>query len=281
MHCQQAKFRGKEPNNVRDGCSERLANAYPTGQQASRVPNGPVHAVIDRKAARSLGWANPSDAIGQTAYTGAPRPIEVIGVVESVASSVLHQSDGQVYVLNPQHAGVSIVKVARGKMEAALAHIDSVWKRFVPDVPVQRQFLDEAFASVYENFTLAIRVLAGLAIVGGAIAAVGLFGLARYVTRRRTREIGVCKTQGASASRISRELLWEFAKPALIGNVVAWPFAIVMARMYVGLFSERAALTPAPFLVVLVASLVIAAITVGVYVWAASRVNPAVALREE
>ena len=255
----------------------------PTSQPTPAGPSeAPVHAIIDRRAARSLGWENPADAVGQIVYTGSPRPVEVIGVVDSVPGSVLsHQSDGQLYLLSPQNASVSIVKVAPGKTEAALAHIDNVGKRFAPNAAVQRQFLDEAFASAYENFTLAIRVLAGLAIFGGAIAAVGLFGLAAYVTRRRTREIGVRKSHGASTARISRELLWEFAKPALLGNVVAWPFAIVAARMYVGLFSERPAMTPAPFLIVLGASLLIALGAVGANVWAASRVNPAVALRED
>jgi putative ABC transport system permease protein len=189
-------------------------------------------------------------------------------------------TSGAVYALNSTLSNIAIVRIAAENTESALAHIDEVWKRFVPEGPVQRIFLDEAFANVYRFYTLAAQVLEALAAAAGAIACIGLFGMAAYVTRRRAHEIGLRKTQGAKSAQILRMLLWDFSKPVLLGNLIAWPIAWFAARGYVAMFTARLEITPAPFLLALVGSLLVAWLAVGGFVWRAARVPPTVALRE-
>jgi putative ABC transport system permease protein len=122
---------------------------------------------------------------------------------------------------------------------------------------------------------------AALALFAIAISAVGLFGLANYMSQRRTREIGVRKTQGASSARILRMLLWDFSKPVLMANLAIWPFAFIAAKRYLDLFAERIALTPFPFLLALLATLLIAWLAVGGRVLHAARLRPSDVLRHE
>ena len=68
--------------------------------------------------------------------------------------------------------------------------------------------------------------------------------MALFVASRRRHEIGIRKSLGAGAPQILRQLLTEFGKPVLIGNVIAWPIAYSLAQLYVGLFVERTPLTP-------------------------------------
>ncbi len=212
----------------------------------------------------------------------APKPSEIIGVVESVPLSLrTRDSDGAVYFLNRAFTQVLITRLAAARTDEALEHIERVWKRFVPESAIEHLFLDEAFESQYRFYRFAQYVLASLAVVAVTIAAIGLFGMAAYVTRRRTREVGLRKSQGASPRRIFAMLLADFTKPVLLGNLLAWPLAIVVARGYVDLFSARLELTPLPFVLALLGSLLVAWIAVGGFVWRAARVNPTVALREE
>jgi putative ABC transport system permease protein len=114
-----------------------------------------------------------------------------------------------------------------------------------------------------------------------AIAAVGLFGMASFMTSRRTREIGLRKTQGATSRQILELLLWEFAKPVLVANLVVWPFAFFAAERYLGTFAQRMTLGPWPFFVALVATLLVAFAAVAGRVLRAARLRPTEALREE
>jgi putative ABC transport system permease protein len=142
-------------------------------------------------------------------------------------------------------------------------------------------FLDEMFENAYWTFRITNRVLTGLALLAIAIAGIGLFGMASYVTSKRTREIGLRKSQGASPAQIVRLLLWDFSKPVVVANLVAWPLAYIAAERYLGIFSQHITLTPLPFLAALAATLLLACATVGVQAVRASRVRPTEALRHD
>ena len=166
-------------------------------------------------------------------------------------------------------------------MPAALEHIDQVWRNLAPNSRVLRTFLDEAFETAYEAFNTASRVVTGFAIFALLIAAVGLLGMATFMTTLRTREIGLRKSQGATSGTILRLLIWDFSKPVIAANLVVWPLAYVAARGYLDLFIERMTLTPLPFVATLAGTLLVAWLVVGSQVLRAARMSPTVALRCE
>ncbi len=42
---------------------------------------------------------------------------------------------------------------------------------------------------------------------------------------RRTREIGIRKVMGAGVVDVVKLLLWQFSKPVVVANILAWPIA--------------------------------------------------------
>jgi putative ABC transport system permease protein len=262
---------------------DRADDALPQSREESESRSSPVRVVLDRRAASALGWPNPETTIGELVYFGNnQQPMEIIGVVESLPLALRNRGNNSIiFWLAPQFASTTLVRVASADVTAALEHIDGVWKDLAPDTRIFRQFLDESFEQAYWAFNVANRVVVGLAIFAIVIAAIGLFGMASFMTRRRTREIGLRKSQGATSAQILRLLLWDFSKPVLVANLAVWPLAYVAARAYLDLFIERMTLTPLPFLVMLVATLLIAWIVVGVQVVCAARLNPTIALRHE
>ena len=240
--------------------------------------------VIDRRAAEQFGWENPADAVGQTLYQFSlptPVPKTIVGVVEHVPTRIIGGQFSSAFIYNLDSEGISlpIVRISAANMPAALAHIDAVWKSMAPTTPLEREFADERFARAYalfEHVNRAFTTLAGIAI---AISALGLFAMAAYVLERRRREIGIRKTQGATAPVLFRTLIGQFLRPVLFANVIAIPLAFMAARTYLGLFVAPVALTPGPFVTSLAVTLLVATIVVAHQVLRAVRVSPAVLLR--
>jgi putative ABC transport system permease protein len=76
-------------------------------------------------------------------------------------------------------------------------------------------------------------------------------------------------------------LLWDFSKPVLVANLIAWPIAYLFAKTYLNLFIDRIALTPMPFVVGLIVTTLIAWVAVGSQAFRAARTQPASVLRHE
>jgi putative ABC transport system permease protein len=242
----------------------------------------PVPIVLDRAAAHAFGWVDPADAIGQVVFAPGNAAQEVIGVVDDVPQAIRStNSVGRMYSYNPRTANFWVVHVAKNSVEAAVAHVESVMRSLAPlRPPPSPMFLDDLFANAYWTFALTNRVLATLAVFALSIAAVGLFGMASYMTARRTREIGLRKSQGARTQDIFRMLLWDFAKPALWANLVALPIAVMSADRYLDLFETRVALGPPPFAVALVGTVLLAWMAASGFVARAAYLRPAEALRQ-
>ena len=117
-----------------------------------------------------------------------------------------------------------------------------------------------------------------LAVIVGCL---GLFGLAAFTAERRTKEIGIRKVLGARTRDIVQLLVWQFSRPVVIANIIAWPVAWWVMRDWLNGFDARIALTPVPFLIAGVLALLIAIVTVGGHAVRIARSSPIHALRYE
>ena len=113
------------------------------------------------------------------------------------------------------------------------------------------------------------------------VACLGLFGLAAFTAERRTKEIGIRKVLGARTRDIVRLLVWQFSKPIIIANLIAWPVAWWLMRDWLNNFDARIDLGPAPFVFAGLLALVIAVGTVAGHALQVARANPIHALRYE
>jgi putative ABC transport system permease protein len=251
--------------------------------------HGAPSVIIDYALVQQLGWSSPGQAVDQTIYMASPwnpndpgRAMHVIGVAENGYPRLVGpNADSNMYVLNSAAPLVPYIRIARDNIPAALAHIDAVWKRLVPKVPIHRSFSDELFNEAYEFYASISSVVMGLTAFAFAIAVMGLIGMAIHSTSRRLREIGIRKTLGATARRVVLMLLRDFSKPVLIANLVAWPFAFLLGRLYYSMFTRHAQISPWPFLLSLVITVAIAWLAVGAQALRAASVKPALVLHGE
>jgi putative ABC transport system permease protein len=76
-------------------------------------------------------------------------------------------------------------------------------------------------------------------------------------------------------------LLWQFSLPVIVANLLAWPVAWIFLQRWLQTFAYRIELSPAYFLGVGAAALVIAWVTILTHTLRVARANPIHALRYE
>jgi putative ABC transport system permease protein len=154
-------------------------------------------------------------------------------------------------------------------------YIDTTWDRLAPKVQIRREFMDALFDDAYRNFSRINSTLNGLSAFAFLIAIMGLCGLAIHVTTRRRREIGIRKTLGATVRGVVTMLLIDFAKPVLVANLIAWPFAWFVGHQYLDKFTLRSQITVWPFVLSLLVTVGVAWASVGLQALRAATVKPA------
>jgi putative ABC transport system permease protein len=108
-----------------------------------------------------------------------------------------------------------------------------------------------------------------------------LFGMAASIAERRTREIGIRKSMGASTGDITRLLMWDFTKPVLWANLIAWPSAWYALSRWLDGFAYHVDMPIELFAAASAVAVVIALLTVGGHCWRVARARPVNALRYE
>ena len=149
------------------------------------------------------------------------------------------------------------------------------------DVPFEAKFSDDIVREQYKSEQSRAEIFAAFSLLAVLIGCLGLFGLAAFTAERRTKEIGIRKVLGARTRDIIQLLVWQFSRPVIAANIIAWPIAWWVMRDWLNGFDQRIALTPVPFLVAAAIALGIAIVTVVGHAVKVARSNPIYALRYE
>jgi putative ABC transport system permease protein len=173
------------------------------------------------------------------------------------------------------------VKISPEVIPATLALLEDTWRKVAPETPFAYAFLDEVNDRQYqaeERWSAIVSYAAGFAII---IACLGLFGLAALMAIRRTKEIGIRKTLGATVTGIVGLLSKDFVKLVLIANLVAWPVAYYAMNKWLQNFAYRIKIGLESFLLAAALAAVIAMFTISFQAIKAALTNPVEALRYE
>ncbi|WP_313394699.1 FtsX-like permease family protein [Sphingobium yanoikuyae] len=247
-----------------------------------------ANTVVNELAVKRLGFASPQDAIGKQVRGGLVRdefggsvPITIIGVVQdSRFRSIRDPMDPIFFLFDRDNHNEMLIRY-HGNPATVLARIESVWKRLAPEVPFTARFSDDIVREVYHAEEARAQAFAAFALLAVIVGCLGLFGLSAFTAQRRTKEIGIRKVLGASTGKIVQLLVWQFTRPVLIANLIAWPVAWWVMRDWLNGFDSRIALTPLPFLLAGGLALLIAILTIGAHSFRVARTNPIHALRYE
>ncbi len=207
--------------------------------------------------------------------------ITIIGVVGDCRFRSVRTPIDPIMFQNVKTGPALMIIRYRGDPATVEAAVERQWKQITNDVPFDAKFSEDIIRELYKAEDSRAQIFAAFALLAVIIGCLGLFGLAAFTAERRTKEIGIRKVLGARTRDIVRLLVWQFSRPVIIANVIAWPVAWWMMRDWLNGFDQRIALTPMPFVIAAAIALGIAIATVVGHAVRVARANPIHALRYE
>jgi putative ABC transport system permease protein len=246
-----------------------------------------VNVVMNRYAVRKLGFKSPQDAVGKVVKSELFEPgtgivdINIIGVVGDSRFRSVRTPIDPVMFMNVNRGPAYMVVRYRGDPATVQRAIERQWKQITNEVPFQAKYSEDIIRELYKAEDSRAQIFAAFALLAVIIGCLGLFGLAAFTAERRTKEIGIRKVLGARTRDIVQLLVWQFSRPVIIANIIAWPVAWWLMRDWLNGFDQRIPLTPVPFVVAAVIALGIAIATVVGHAVKVARANPIHALRYE
>jgi len=267
---------------VGEGYLEVLGAEMARGRTFGQEPASENYAslIVNEEAARVMRMKDP---VGQwLGARGSDFKGTIVGVVKDYHFTPLRQRiEPLVLIHNPGAGNLLIARLKAGDIARTLGEIERVWKRFAPGYPFRFRFLDEALDELYRSEERTGTIIRNFSVLAVVISCLGLFGLASYTAERRTKEIGIRKTLGASGSNIAWLFSREFSRWVLAANVIAWPAAYFAISKWLEGYPYRITLGPGPFLIASALALLVAGLTVGYHSVRSARANPVNALRYE
>lgn len=240
--------------------------------------------ILNESAVKAIGWESPDEAVGKDFRYGNTRGY-IVGVVKDFHFESMHQPIApMIFEMFPparSYYNNLSVKFSGNNIAASLAYLEKTWKKFLPEIPYQYNFLDEKFATLYESEQKQGALFTVFACIAIFIACLGLFGLSAFAITQRIKEIGVRKVLGASVSSIVSLLSTEFLKLVGIAALIAFPAAWFAMRTWLQDFAYRISIPWWIFILAAVAASLVALITVSFQAVKAAMANPVESLRTE
>ncbi len=217
-----------------------------------------------------------------------PTPVvrDIVGVSEQVRVEGLaeHENAAEVYVplkQNPWYGSVVAIQAVGdpgslvNPVKAAIARVDK-------DQPVTRvRTMDEVVAESVAQPRFRAELVSAFALLALTLASVGVFGVIAFAVSQRTREFGIRTALGARPSDVVRLVMSNGLRITAAGVACGLIGAAALTRSLQALLFGVTASDPFTFVM---APAVLAAVALAACIapaFRASRVDPAVTLRQE
>ncbi|MBK7087014.1 MAG: hypothetical protein IPH53_21140 [Flavobacteriales bacterium] len=246
--------------------------------------------VVNESAVKAFGWKDPlaeKIIIPGDAQATPPQPeafLTVIGVVKDFHYASLH-SPIEPLCMNQssRRYGVAnlVLRLAPGDVGAQLATLRKRWSTLRPNDDWDATFLTDSIAQLYQTEDKFFRVFSAFAVLTILLTIMGLYGLAYFTAKQRTREIGIRRVMGAPLFDIVRRLNREFVVLLGLALLVAFPLAFYAIGRWLETFAYHADISPVLYAAALLITLVVTVLTVSVQAYRAAVADPVKALRYE
>ena len=247
--------------------------------------NDSLAILINETAVKSLGLKDP---VGK--YIVEPRgpqqfrKLQIIGVMKDFYIESMHKAITPVCftVMGPGGGDkFATVRLSGNDVSGTIKAIEQTWQTFTARQPFQYEFFTDTWNNLYSAEMKTGRIFIIFSVLAIFIACLGLIGLVTYITNKRTREIGIRKTYGASISIVLRLLSKEVVYLILVSSLLAYPVAYFGSRYWLEGFASKVNINPVIYLLATLITLSIGWVSIGYQTIKAASYNPANALRME
>lgn len=271
---------------VNDGYVETLGLGLLSGRTFSPAFNDSASIILNEAAVKQLGYS-VSDVVGKKVlfdfgkHAGA---MNVVGVIRDFNFESLHHPItpyGLTAEMFGNRYGYLIASLSSNNYASFLQKTEKIWAALHPDIPFIYSFLEQDFQRNYEREQRSAALVAYFTIIAVVIACLGLLGLAAFSVEQRTREIGIRKVLGASASQVTLLLSRDFIKLVLIGSAIGIPLAGWIMHRWLQAFAYQVGVNAWMLIATAGCALAVAFATISFQAIRAALMTPVKSLRSE
>lgn len=241
--------------------------------------------MIDKAFAHFLAeyapWPN-GDALGQVLDTGGAGA-RIVGIVDDVHEEAVEGETGwQIYYPATQRNPNGAELVIRTTLPPSVlaTSVLRTLRDLNPKQPAAEfrpiQMLVDHANSPRRFFMLLVAAFAGLGLL---LAALGIYGVISYSVTQRTQEIGIRMALGSGMGRVQMDVIGRTLRLAVAGVVLGTVASLAISRLIASLLFDTSPWDLTTFAGMVVALVVVCALSGYIPARRASRISPMVALR--
>jgi len=238
-------------------------------------------AVVNELLVGMLGLGSADELIGKTVKANG-RKLDIVGVTEDFHAHSFRDAHLPLLMsTRKEYYWDAGVRVRPDKATTAVAAIQGVFDRILPEQIFDGRYFEENIAQFYEDDEKLATACWGFGLLAIFICCLGLFGLAAHAASRRTKEIGIRKVLGARVLGIISMLSRDFILLVVFAFLLAAPLAWYFMNQWLNDFVFRIDIPWWSYVLAGVLTISIAFITVGIQTSRAALANPIDSLRNE
>jgi putative ABC transport system permease protein len=237
--------------------------------------------LINEAAAKALGWNNPVGKKISMPAIGRGEG-EVVGVLKDFNFRSLHETVQPIVLLvKADWFNVVSVKIGSKNVPETIDFLAARWKEWEPEYPFTYTFFDQTLSGLYAAEQRTQHIVKYSSVVAVLVACIGLFSMASFHVDKHAKEFGIRKVMGASVFQIVVMQLRQYTVLAIAGSSFSCGIAFVIMNNWLDHFAYKTSIGPLPFVIGILATLLITWATVSVQCIKAGTTNPVHVLKGE
>jgi putative ABC transport system permease protein len=257
---------------------------------------GEAGVVLNAAAVEALGFDTPTSALGATVHrrtVDADVPsssFQIVGVVDDfqfmgielytplggqgVPPLLLHSA--------PSEYAYALVRSLTDDLARTQDRLHAVWtSELQADQPFRSRFYSDVTRMRHGPLRDLSHIAVGIALLTALITLLGLLSIAAHHVTTRTKEIGIRKALGATASSLVVLLSRNFLRLVVIAAILTLPAAWLLNQWWLQFLPDPVSVGSGGLAGALGALLLLALLTIGSQTFRAARLDPAQTLRDE
>jgi len=174
-----------------------------------------------------------------------------------------------------------MVKPAANQYAQAYLAVAATWNKLIKDFPVNMESIGDRYEWKHRENKNYAKLIGACGLISIFLSMIGLFAVSFHTSRRRIKEIGIRKVNGAKISEILALLNKDFLIWVAIAYIIAIPLGWYFMHKWLESFVYKTSLNWWIFALAGLLALGIALLTVSWQSWRAATRNPVEALRYE
>jgi putative ABC transport system permease protein len=205
----------------------------------------------------------------------------IIGIVKNFHYSSLKNKIEPCIITYDNSGNHLLVKSFPGQLQAVRKVIMDTWQKLIPDYPLNIESVRERYEWYHRENSNYAKFIGSCCFVSLFLSMIGLFAISYNSCKKRTKEIGIHKINGATIFEMMYLLNNDFLRWLAIAFIISTPISWISMHNWLENFAYKTNLDWWIFAITGLFTLVITILTVSWLSWRAATMNPVEALRYE